>query len=76
MKTKLNPMELAPLADFINDCYDGNLARISNDVDQAIYLLHLVKKDEVEPEKIENISFTLYQIGQQLFSSYLRKAKD
>ena len=53
MKTKLNPIELAPLADFINNCYDGNLARISNDLDKAVYLLHLVKKDEVDPDKIE-----------------------
>ena len=76
MKTKLNPMELASLADFINNCYDGNLARISNDLDKAVYLLHFVSKDEIEPEKIENISFTLHQISQQLFSSYLRRIAD
>ena len=69
-------MELASLADFINDCYDGNLARISNDLDKAVYLLHFVSKDEIEPEKIENISFTLHQISQQLFSSYLRRIAD
>ena len=76
MKTNLEPMELAPLADFINNCYDGNLARISNDLDKAVYLLHLVKKDEVDPDKIENISFTLHQLSQQLFSSYLRRIAD
>jgi len=76
MKTKLNPGELIQLTDFINDCYDGNLARISNDLDKAVYLLHFVKKDEIDPDKIENICFTLHQISQQLFSSYLRKIAD
>ena len=76
MKTNLEPMELAPLADFINDSYDGNLAMISHDLDNAVYLLHLVRKDEVDAEKIENISFTLHQISQQLFSSYLRTIAD
>ena len=76
MKSKLNLNELAPLADFINNCYDGDLARLSNDINNVIYLLHHVKRDEIQEETVENASFTLHEISQQLFSSYLRRIAD
>jgi len=62
--------------DFINGSYDGDMARLSNDINRAIYLLHRIKKDEVPEDAVEDVSFTLYEISQQLFSSYLRKATD
>ena len=76
MKSKLNLKELVPLADFINDNYDGDLARLNNDIHNAIYLLNHVKKDEIAEEAVENATFALHQISQQLFSSYLRKLVD
>jgi len=65
-----------PLAEFIDNCYDGDMARLSNDLNKAIYLLHHVKEDEIADDIIEDVSFVLYEISQQLFSSYLRKTTD
>lgn len=76
MKTRLHADELVQLATFINDNYDGNLARLSHDLDRAVYLLHFVNKDEIDPDQIEETCFALHQISQQLFSSYLRKLVD
>ena len=70
-KTKLK--ELSPLLDFINESYDGDLARLSHDIDRAIYLLHLVQREQVKEDDIEDVSFILHEISQQLFKSYLKE---
>ena len=69
---KIKLKDLLPLLDFINESYDGDLARLSHDIDRAIYLLHLVQREQVKEDDIENVSFTLHEISQQLFKSYLR----
>jgi hypothetical protein len=73
-KAKLR--ELLPLLDFINESYDGDLARLAHDVDRAVYLLHLIERGRVSEEDTEDVSYVLHMVSQQLFKSYLRKATD
>ncbi|MFY0602264.1 MAG: hypothetical protein JXR03_21505 [Cyclobacteriaceae bacterium] len=74
MKTELQPDELAPLADFINDCYVGDLPSLCNDLTKTMYLLHHVKRDEVlDEEEIEEACLILYQIHQRVFTIYAKQ---
>jgi len=66
-KTKLK--ELSPLLDFINESYDGDLARLAHDLDRAVYMLHLIDRGRVSGEDTEDVSYVLHKVSQQLFKS-------
>jgi len=60
-KTKLK--ELSPLLDFINDSYDGDLARLAHDLDRAVYMLHLIDRGRVSEEDTEDVSYVLHKVS-------------
>ena len=68
MKTKIKTDELAPLADFINEDYQGDLAGLSTDLNKAIYLLHYLKKEDSSELEIQEACYTIYHVSQRLFA--------
>ncbi len=75
MKTTIKAKELRPLADLINDCYDGNLAAASNDLSKAVYMLHYIDKGSVLELEFVNVCFALHKISQGLFDSHEKRIK-
>ena len=69
---KIKLKDLSPLLDFINEGYDGDLARLSHDIDRAVYMLHLIERGRVSEEDTEDVSYVLHMVSQQLFKSYLQ----
>ena len=70
MKTEIKAKELRPLADFINDCYLGDLATASNDLRKAVYMLHYIEPGSVTESEIKDVCFALHHISQRLFTAY------
>ena len=70
MKSKVKPKELAPLADFINDSYVGDLAMASNDLRKAVYMLHYIEPGSVTESEIKDVCFAIHHMSQRLFTAY------
>lgn len=74
MKTKIRVDELAPLAEFINENYQGDLAEISHDLNRVIYLLHYLGADDVGEQERQEACYTLHHISDRLYSSQANKS--
>ena len=70
MKTIIEANELAPLVDFINDSYVGDLATASNDLRKAVYMLHYIEPGSVTESEIKDVCFALHHMSQRLFTAY------
>lgn len=70
MKPTITVKELQPLADLINDMYDGDLCTVKHDLGKAIYMLHHVQEHHFKETEIQNVCFTLDKIGESLHQAY------
>ena len=74
MKKELTTKELEGLVSFINEAYGGDLPKVCHELNKAVYLLHLVRREEVEEDRIEEASFILHELSQQFYESYKQRA--
>jgi hypothetical protein len=75
MSTKLKVRELAPLAHFINDDYNGNPLDVCRQINHAIYLLHYLPEGDFEPREVQTTCFILMRIRESLMRMYHEKIK-
>jgi len=69
---KVKPKQLAPMADFINDSYDGDLATARNDLNKAVYMLHYMDKGAVPELEFYNVCFAFHKMRQGFFVAHNR----
>ena len=45
-KIKTEAKDLVPVAEYVNEVYDGNLLSLTQWLDRAVYMFHFISEDE------------------------------
>ena len=67
---KVTKKELAPLAQFINQQYEGDLFAISRYLDKAVYMLAFLEEDSFLPKDVQNVCYVLHEIKEVFFQAH------
>ncbi|GAB5524242.1 MAG: hypothetical protein Roseis2KO_21140 [Roseivirga sp.] len=64
MKNPENLNKLAPLAEFIDSFYGGDLTCMRKELVEAILMFHYVNAESFGPNEVQNKCYILYQIAE------------
>ena len=70
MHIAITQAELAPLAGFINDHYEGDLFAVSRYLDNAVYMLRYVPEEAFAANELQNVCFALNNIKECLYEAH------
>ena len=56
--------ELQVLVDHIKEIYLGDYACVSRALEKAVYYLHYLEKDVLNPHEIQDVCYELHELGQ------------
>ncbi|MGD1961866.1 MAG: hypothetical protein ACFB2Y_23630 [Fulvivirga sp.] len=62
--------ELQELLHHIEENYAGDYASISHDLNKAIYFLHYVERDMIDPIEVQDISHALHTLSECFYRAH------
>ena len=66
MGNSLKPEDLKPIADWINEIYNGDICVLNREIHKSIYMLHYVPFGSFTEEEIQQVCYVLDKIGEVL----------
>lgn len=74
MVSKTEAKELAPLADYVNEMYGGNLLSLTKWLDRAVYLFHFIPEEENFSSKDKhNVVGAIMALKERLLEVYCKQ---
>ncbi len=69
----MNAPELKELITYIEEDYGGDYAAVGHDLGRAIYLLHYLERDMVDPREVQDISHALHHLRECFYRAHSEK---
>ena len=73
---ELDPSDLRPVAEYINESFVGDLTSVTHDLNRAVYLLHFVNEKDAAKNEVLDVSFSLQQLSNSFFQCHIRRGKE